>query len=78
MVYCKLIVKTKDKALYQYGGLYNDLTGILEIDAKNETIKIIQEAQQSITFVRHIQSLYNKYKEDFKKGIFKDQIAYEI
>ena len=78
MVYCKLIEKTIDKALYQYGGLYDDMTGLIEFDIQKDSFEIIKEAENSITFIRHIKSLYNKYREDFKKGIFKEQIAYEI
>lgn len=64
--------------MYRYGGTYEDMSGLILIDAKKEAFAIIRKARNSITLISHIRSLYNKYRDDFKRGIFRRQIAYEI
>lgn len=76
MVCCELVKCTKDKALYKYGGDYVDRSGLLEFDVKNGSFKIIQEAKKSITFIRHIRSVYYHHKDEFEKGIFKEKLYY--
>lgn len=77
MVYCKYIKHNKESATYQYGGSVNNLTGVIVFNFKKDYFEIIQKPEgNDIVFMKHIESLYEKYKNNFREGIFPDKMAW--
>lgn len=78
MVYCKLINVNENNARYSIGGRIDDMTGILVYDRKDDSFEIEKEPDNSKVYKIHIKSMLCKYIEEFRKGIFKKKIGYEI
>lgn len=78
MIYCKLISENGKYARYSIGGRTNDLTGVLFIDAVNETYTIEKQPSSSQIYERLVNTMVNRYMKDFKKGLFKERISHEI
>jgi hypothetical protein len=79
MVYCDYRSHTDDTATYAYGETIDDITGVLVFHfGKEEGIEIIKKPERHGVIGRQINSLYGIHREEFKKGIFKEKIAYEV
>ena len=78
MVYCDYLSNTQDSVTYAFGGLVQDITGILKFNLSDGSVDIEKEPEQSHVNIRHIFQLYFKYRTDFLNGIFKPKISYEI
>jgi len=78
MVYCNYKMHTDDTVTYAYGQTISDITGELVFHfGDNEGIEIIRKPEKHAVIGRQIHSLYGMHREEFKKGIFKEKIAYE-
>ena len=78
MVYCKIKVRNADSAVYSIGTQIDDMTGEITFFQDNRPPKLNKQAQKYPIREMHIIRLYGKHMSDFKKGVFKDKIAYEI
>ena len=78
MVYCKLISVNENIAKYSIGGRVNDMTGVLVYDRKDDSFEIEKESDESTVYKAHFKNMVCKYIEEFRKGIIKDKIGYEI
>lgn len=79
MVYCNYKSHTEDTVTYAYGQTIGDITGELIFHfGEEEGIEIVHEPKVHGVIGRQIHSLYGKHREEFKQGIFKEKIAYEI
>ena len=78
MVYCNYISNTNESVTYAYGARCDDITGEVIFDFGKDTIEVVKTPKMEEAPKRHIKSLYGKYSSDFKKGIFKQKISYEI
>ena len=78
MVYCKLIKATEESAKYLMGGSGGDMTGILVYNRKEDSFEGEKEPDESTVYKAHLKSMICKYIEEFRKGIFKEKIGYEI
>lgn len=43
----------------------------------NEGIEIVRKPEKHVVIGRQIHSLYGMHRDEFKKGIFEEKIAYE-
>ena len=78
MVYCDYLSNTEDTVTYAYGGLVQDITGVLVFYLPDGAFDIEKEPDNSEVSIRYIYRLFNKYRSDFLKGVFKPKISYEI
>lgn len=79
MVYCNYVKHTDDTVTYTYGETTDDITGELVFHfGEEEGIEIVREPKVHGVIIRQIHSLYGKHRKEFKQGIFKEKIAYEI
>ncbi len=77
MVYANYISNTKDTVTYAFGGLVSDIRGIIVFDFANDRYAIEKEPEKVKAPERHIQRLYRKQRENFKRGLFNAKISYE-
>ena len=78
MVYCEYKGHDNQTATYAYGQTIGDMTGELIFHfGEEEGIEIVKKPEKHQVIGRQIHSLYKKHREEFKKGIFKEKIAYE-
>ena len=78
MVYCNYKSHTDDTVTYVYGENIGDITGELKFHfGEEEGIEIVEEPKKHPVLIIQIHSLYGMHREEFKKGIFKEKIAYE-
>lgn len=78
MVYCNYKEHTTDTVTYLYGENIGDITGELIFHFGDaEGIEIVREPEKDVVLRQQIHSLYGKHRKEFKKGIFKEKIAYE-
>lgn len=78
MVYCNYKEHTEHTVIYAYGQTISDITGELIFHfGEEEGIEIVKKPEKHQVIGRQIHSLYKKHREEFKKGIFKEKIAYE-
>lgn len=79
MVYCHYKSHTEDMATYAYGETIDDMTGELIFHfGAEEGIEIVRKPEKYVVLLRHINKVYGKHRDEFKQGIFKEKIAYEI
>ena len=78
MLFCNLLSVDGKKALYAMGGTPEDLTGLLLIDAENETFEILKEPENSKVYLAHIRSMLWYHQEELNNGVFKKRMAYQI
>ena len=78
MVYCDYISNTGNSVTYAFGGLVQDITGVIKFNLPDGSFDIEKEPEKSHVSIRYIYSLFNKYRADFLKGVFKPKISYEI
>lgn len=78
MVYCKLKSNDGQVLRYAIGGVYNDLTGEIEVNKEDLSYRIIKEPEKSLLYSRHIESMLARCKKDYDHGVFKEKIAHEI
>ena len=76
MVYCSLKHDYEDRAVYSFGATIDDMTGELVIH-KDMDIEIVCEPKRYHVTANWLAKLLTKYQTDFRKGIFKKQLAYE-
>ena len=77
MVYCTYKGNTDKTVTYAYGDTYDDMPGELVFHFVDDVIEIVRKPENHIIFPRQINTLYGMHREEFKKGIFKEKIAYE-
>ena len=78
MVYCELIKKTKDSALYTLGGPGHDNSGILHVFKGSDEYEIIKEPEKSKVYRVHIGRMLRKHADEIKDGIFREKMSWEI
>lgn len=78
MVYCDYISNTENSVTYAFGGLTRDITGVIKFNLPDGSFDIEKEPEKSHVSIRYLYSLFNKYRQDFLKGVFKPKISYEI
>jgi len=78
MVYCDYMSNTGNSVTYAFGGLVQDITGVIKFNLTDGSFDIEKEPEQSHVAIRYLYRLFNKYRTDFLKGIFKPKISYEI
>ncbi len=78
MVYCNLLSKKNNILTYSIGGVWNDLTGLLEVNCKTGQYVLLEKPKDSEVYMVHIEALIRKVRPDFDKGVFKPKISYEI
>lgn len=78
MVYCDYMSDTGNSVTYAFGGLVQDITGVIKFNLPDGSFDIEKEPEKFHVSIRYIYSLFNKYLSDFLKGIFKPKISYEI
>lgn len=78
MVYCNYMSDTGNSVTYAFGGLVQDITGVIRFNLSDGSFDIEKEPEKSHVSIRYLYSLFNKYRADFLKGIFKPKISYEI
>lgn len=77
LVYCDYKENTADTVTYLYGGVYEDVTGIIVFHFKDDVIEIVKDPDVESAPMHHIKRLYGAQRENFKTGIFKKKISYE-
>ena len=78
MVYCHYISHTDDTVTYAYGETIYDITGELIFHfGEEEGIEVVREPERHEVIPYQIHSLYGMHRKEFKRGIFKEKIAYE-
>ena len=77
-VYCRLVRKTDDYALYSIGTVVTDMTGEIIFYKDLRDPELIKQAEVYPVRIKHIASIYIKYKESFSQGVFKEKLAHEI
>ena len=78
MVYCNYKEHTDSTVTYLFGQTIKDITGELIFHfGEQEGIEIVKEPEKHQIIMRQAHSLYKKHREEFRKGIFKEKIAYE-
>lgn len=78
MVYCEYKSHTDNTVTYAYGETIADITGELIFHfGEEEGIEIVSEPKKHKVITRQIHSLYGMHREEFKRGVFKEKIAYE-
>ena len=78
MVYCRLMEKAKDHAVYSIGVRTDDMTGKITFYSDQRPPVLDKQADKNPVGVRHIGKLYGKYMEEFAQGDFREKLAYEI
>lgn len=78
MVYCRLLSVDNDIAKYSIGSVISDITGVLEIDANNRTYSIEKEPENRPLYMRHVESMISRAREEIFKGDFPEKLTYEI
>ena len=79
MIYCHYISHTWDTVTYAYGATIDELTGVVVFHFwKEEGIEIIRKPERYVVLWRHIQSVYHRYLEEFRRGVFLKKLAREI
>lgn len=77
-VYCNYISDTGDSVTYAFGGLLDDITGIVTFNLAEGWFEIEREPDKEHVNIHSMFSLFFKYRNDFTQGIFKPKISYEI
>lgn len=78
MVYCNYKSHTQDSVTYAYGQTIGDITGEVIFFFKEENgVEVVKKPEKHLVIMRQINSLYRRNRDEFKKGIFKEKIAYE-
>lgn len=78
MVYCNLKETTETAVTYMYGATVYDITGELIFHFIEDTIEIVEPPKKVEVYMKYIKRLYGKQRDNFKNGIFKEKISYEI
>lgn len=79
MIYCHYISHTWDTVTYACGATIDDITGVVVFHFwKEEGIEIIRKPERYVILWRHIQSVYHRYLEEFRCGVFLKKLAREI
>lgn len=78
MVYCRLLSKTKNIIKYAIGSLYDDITGIMELNPGELSYQIIKEPRQEGLYSHFIDKMLMKYKDKLASGIIPEKMSYEI
>lgn len=78
MVYCNLKENTETTVTYMYGATIYDITGELVFHFHEDKIEIVTPPKKAEVYIKYIKRLYGKQRENFKNGIFKEKISYEI
>ena len=77
VVYCDYIDHSNTAVKYAFGQTIDDITGILEYDFFDGTIKIIRQPETYNVLTKQMESLFGKYRDEFSHGTYKRKIAYE-
>lgn len=77
-VYCKLISVDDNVIKYAIGGLYSDLTGELIVYKSGYRFKITKKPENSVILINNVDSLLRKHRNEFRQGIYKEEISREI
>lgn len=78
MIYCDLIEAPGDIVKYAIGGRANDITGELIISIQDGSFDLIKAPENSKVYQKHIAAMVYWHLDEFRKGIFRDKISYEI
>ena len=79
MIYCHYISHIWDTVTYAYGATIDDITGVVVFHFwKEEGIEIIRKPERYVILWRRIQSVYHRYLEEFRRGVFLKKLAREI
>lgn len=78
MVYCNYKSHTQDSVTYAYGQTIGDMTGeVIFFFQKENGIEVVKKPEKHPVVMRQINSLYRRNRDEFKKGVFKEKLAYE-
>ena len=77
MVYCKYKETKNNIVIYTYGATIDDMTGEVSYDFYSNVVSIEKKPEKYGVLKRNIIAILEKNREDFKKGNFKEDIAYE-
>ena len=77
MVYCNLAEVNDEFVTYAIGGRTDDITGKLTVNLKSGNWEI-EQPENSQVAERHVASMLGKAFPDFKKGVFKERLSYQI
>lgn len=76
MIYCDLLRKNGNSAVYKFGGTTDDMTGEIEFFRDREPVVIKEPSERKVAKM-WIGKLFIKYRKDIKNGVFKEKMAYE-
>ena len=77
ILYCKLKENTDSTVTYSFGDVYDNMPGEVVFHFVDDVIEIVKKPIDQAIFSRQLNSLYGMHREEFQKGIFKENIAYE-
>lgn len=78
MVYCRLISQQNNVIRYAIGALYNDLTGILVLNPKEQSYEIEKQPDQEEVYEHFIDKMLRQYQRYFDNGEIPEKMSYEI
>ena len=78
MAYCRLISQIGKKLIYAIGGLYDDITGEIEINTEDLSFSINKEPQKSKIYPALISRMIQKYRSALQGGEIPEKMSYEI
>lgn len=78
MIYCNFKENTDSTVTFMYGATIYDITGEVMFHFTKDVIEIVAQPKKEITYMKYIKRLYGIQRENFRNGIFKEKISYEI
>ena len=78
MVYCDFVSANNNEIVYLIGGRTDDITGKLVIHMDDESYELVSPPEKSKVYDPLIASMLRRNIDNFKKGIYKKKMSYEI
>ena len=78
LVYCKIKERKENFAVYSIGTSIDDITGEVVFYKGYQEPMLVKQAEKFEIKDIHIAKILQKHMCEFKKGIFKDKLSFEI
>lgn len=78
MIYCDLIEKRENSAIYAFGKSVFNITGEVEYFCKIQPPRVIRKPKGEVVPMSYHGGIICKYKAQFAKGEFPAKVSHEI